>query len=130
MHAPRGTPINRLDTSPRYAQAVRSGDHLHIGGQLAYENRDGPIQAQAREIFARIDGYLGSVGLGREALVSVAVYFSDAADYEGFNEAWDGWIEPADVPARVCVLTPLIWSGYRIEVTAVAYSGPGGESHD
>jgi len=123
MPAHSDTPIERLDTSARYAQAVRSGDHLHIGGQLAYENRHGSIQAQAQEILARIDGYLEAVGLGRSSLVSVAVYFNEAVDYEGFNEVWDGWIEPADVPARVCVVTPLIWPGYRVEVTAVAYVG-------
>lgn len=81
---------------------------------------DGPIAAQAAQVFHRIDALLASVGSRRTQLLSVTVYLKTFEDYDAFRAAYAQWIDPAHLPARATVRADLRDPRIRIEIMASA----------
>ena len=114
--------MKRIDPTARYSKAVIHGDSIHLSGLIA-ETWDGDITVQANEIFAQIDALLARAGSHRSRLVSMTCWIADFSDYAGFNAAYDGWIDKANLPARATVRADLLDPKLRIEIMAIAAKG-------
>lgn len=112
--------IDRHEIGPRYAGAVRHGDLAYVAGQVAVQDPDGDIRVQTEEVLHRIDALLAAAGTSRSRLLSVSVWLADFADYAGFNETWDAWVDREHLPARATVRAELLDPRLRVEVAAVA----------
>lgn len=121
------TVITRIETSGRFAQAVRAGELVFLAGQVA-DDRDADFETQCRQVFARVDRLLGEAGASRATLLQMQVWLKDLGDYAAFNALYDGWIDPAAKPVRATVKAELVAPELRVEVMVVARAGEGGQA--
>lgn len=110
----------------RYEHAVEvrgASRLLFLSGQLGIRP-DGSIpedlEAQTELAFANIDACLAEAGLGREHVVKLTTYLTDAADRATYMRIRDGWVrEPAPASTLVIVKT-LALPAFRVEIEAMA----------
>lgn len=114
--------MERLDPGSRMSQAVRLGDLAFLAGQVP-SDLGGDIGRQTSEVLAKIDALLGRLGSTRSDLLSVQVWLSDMADFQGMNEVWDAWVDRDNAPARATGGVALARPGMRVEMIAVARVG-------
>lgn len=111
--------IERINPGQRMSQAVRFGDTVHLSGQVP-DDLSGDIAAQTREVLAKIDGILAGLGGSKSDILSVQVWITDMADFQGMNAVWDAWIDTANPPARATCAVALARPGMRVEMIVVA----------
>jgi enamine deaminase RidA (YjgF/YER057c/UK114 family) len=110
--------IKRFEIGPRMSQAVIHQGVVYIAGQVA-DNRKAGIEAQTRDVLAKIDALLAGAGSSRDRLLAVNVFLPQIGDFEAMNRVYDAWIDPKAPPARACVEARLADPDLRIEITAV-----------
>ncbi|MEU1266224.1 RidA family protein [Streptomyces cellulosae] len=108
-----------------YAQAVRSGDLIHVSGQLAFDEtggfpHPGDFAAQLKRTHATMDRVLAHYGATRRQIVSQTLYVVDlgrhaAATAEANLAYFDGH-RPA---STVLGVTELTLPGQRLEIAFV-----------
>lgn len=111
--------IKRFEVGSRMSQAVVSGGHVHIAGQVP-DNRKAPFEQQTREVLARLDKLMADAGTDKSKLVSVTVLLPHISDFDALNAVYDAWIDPANPPARACYEARLADPDLRVEMTAIA----------
>jgi enamine deaminase RidA (YjgF/YER057c/UK114 family) len=111
--------ISYHQKGPRMSQAVAANGLVYIAGQVADDRKTG-IEAQTRDVLAKIDALLAEVGSNRSKLVAVNVFLPHIHDFEAMNGVYDAWIDPERPPARACVEARLADPDLRIEMTAIA----------
>ncbi|MFF7790690.1 Rid family hydrolase [Streptomyces sp. NPDC007991] len=108
-----------------YAQAIRSGDLIHVSGQLSFDETGGfdpadDIATQLAGTYANIDKVLAHYGVTRNQIVSQTLYMVDLvknADVvaEG-NRAYFGAHRPVSTALGV---TELTFPGQAVEISCV-----------
>jgi enamine deaminase RidA (YjgF/YER057c/UK114 family) len=108
-----------------YAQAIRSGDLIHVSGQLSFDEAGGfrpedDIATQLKGTYANIDKVLAHYGVTRNQIVSQTLYVVDLvknADViaEG-NRAYFGTHRPVSTALGV---TELTFRGQAVEISCV-----------
>ncbi|MEU7576702.1 RidA family protein [Streptomyces sp. NPDC041068] len=108
-----------------YAQAIRSGDLIHISGQLSLDEAGefvhaDELAAQLEQTYANTDKVLGHYGVTRNQVVSQTLYVVNlrenaAATAEG-NLAYFGDHHPV---STVVGITELTFPGQVIEISCV-----------
>ncbi len=93
--------MKRLDANSRRAKAVVVNGTVHMGGQVA-RDLDADFRTQAEQAFEGLDALLAQAGSSRDKVVNVTIWLKSMADYDVFNEVWDGWIDADNPPARAC----------------------------
>jgi enamine deaminase RidA (YjgF/YER057c/UK114 family) len=111
--------IQRFQSGSRMSQAVRLDNAVYISGQVA-DDCQGMIEAQTRDVLAKIEGLLKLAGSDKSKLVAVNVFLPHIADFDAMNSVYDTWIDKANPPARACTEARLADPDLRIEVTAIA----------
>jgi enamine deaminase RidA (YjgF/YER057c/UK114 family) len=115
----QGMTIRRLGVGKRLSEAVVHGDRVFLAGQVA-EDASAPIRGQAQQILAQIDALLAEAGTDKSKLIFVQIWLADMNDYGVFNEVWDAWVDPQNLPARACVQSPLVKPEWKAEVQVTA----------
>jgi enamine deaminase RidA (YjgF/YER057c/UK114 family) len=111
--------MKHYQVGPRMAQAVTYNGAVHIAGQVA-DNRKAGIEAQTRDVLAKIDALLSEAGTSKSKLVAVNIFLPHITDFEAMNLVYDAWVDPDRPPARACVEARLADPNLRIEITAIA----------
>lgn len=119
--------ITRIDTTGRFAQAVRAGELVFLAGQVA-DDRTADFQTQCRQVLARIDRLLAEAGSSKASLLQMQVWLKSLDDYQAFNEQYDAWIDPAAKPARATVKADLVAPSLLVEIMVTARAEGGGQS--
>ena len=111
-------PIERHDAGPRMSQAVVHNGTVYLAGQVS-KNPDG-VQAQTRDILARIDELLATAGTDKSKLLSATVWLTDISTWSAMNEVWDAWVDAANPPVRAAIEAALAGPEYEVEIMVVA----------
>jgi enamine deaminase RidA (YjgF/YER057c/UK114 family) len=111
--------ITRIQPGKRLSAAVRHNDTLYIAGQTA-DTETASIEAQTREVLAKLDHLLATGGSSKAKLLSLNVYLSNIADFAEMNKVYDAWLDTANPPARATTETRLASPNLRVEMTAIA----------
>lgn len=108
-----------------YAQAIRSGDLIHVSGQLSFDEAGGfrpedDIATQLKGTHANIDKVLAHYGVTRNQIVSQTLYVVDLVKHadviaEG-NRAYFGTHRPVSTALGV---TELTFRGQAVEISCV-----------
>lgn len=108
-----------LNPGPRMSEAVRVGEIVFLAGQIPQDLGAG-IDVQTRQVLDGIDRVMAELGGSKSDVVSVQVWLSDMADFQGMNAVWDGWVDRSCPPARATCGVALARPGMRVEMVAVA----------
>lgn len=111
--------IQRYQVGSRMSQAVTANGFVFIAGQVADDRKAG-IEAQTRDVLAKIDRLLAEAGSDKSRLVAVNVFLPHITDFEAMNSVYDAWIDPKNPAARACVEARLADPDLRVEMTAIA----------
>ena len=111
--------IKRHDTNQRMSQAVETDTTVHLAGLVAGDPVADP-KAQAEQILAKVDDYLGRCGSDKSKILAAQIWLSNMAYFSAVNEIWDAWIDPANPPARACVESKLASPQYMVEIMITA----------
>lgn len=106
-----------------YSQAVVSGGHLYISGQLGLDPAsgqmlEGGVEAQARQAMANLQAIARAAGGDLKQAVRCTIYLTDLADFAAVNAIYaEALSEP--YPARACVQVSALPKGGVVEIDAV-----------
>jgi reactive intermediate/imine deaminase len=111
-----------------YAQAVVSGTHVFVSGQLPIRADGRPLdddgfEAQARQALQNLLEVLRAAGGSPQQLVKVTAYIVGIANWPRFNAVYASML-PGVFPARSVVPVPELHYGYLVEIDAVAVREP------
>ncbi len=106
--------------SPLLSSAVKVGNRLYVSGILGNTAANATdIEAQTREILARVERTMKVAGFGWSDVVDGVVYITDVANFDGMNKGYRAVIAK-DLPARATVRTGLVSAGGLVEIMFVA----------
>jgi enamine deaminase RidA (YjgF/YER057c/UK114 family) len=111
--------ITRLQPGKRMSQAVKHGNTVYLAGQVA-NDPNGSIEQQTREVLAAIDELLAEAGTNKSKVLSCQVILNNIGDFAAMNSVYDGWIDPANPPARACIEARLAAPALKVEIIAIA----------
>lgn len=122
----------RTDAAPapagHYSQAIVSGGHVFVSGQLPIRPDGQPLadegfEAQARQAIQNMLAILQAAGGQPEHLVKVTAYIVGVANWPSFNATYASML-PDVRPARTVVPVPELHHGYLVEIDAIAVLEP------
>lgn len=111
--------VTHLNPGHRMSEAVRVGEIVFLAGQIP-EDLSAGIEVQTRQVLDGIDQVMAEFGGSKSDVVSVQVWLSDMADFQGMNAVWDQWVDKKTPPARATCGVALARPGMRVEMVAVA----------
>ncbi len=122
-------PSPRADKAP-FAQGVQVGETLYVSGQIA-QGADGKIVgvgdmlAQARQVFANIEGVLTEVGSSFKDVVRITCYVSDMRHYEDYSKVRAEIFPDADIASATVISPGFVNPDALIEIETIAVVGSG-----
>lgn len=112
--------IKRFQSTRRLSRLVIHNGTVYVAGVVA-SNTSGDIGAQTADVLAQIDGYLASVGSGRDKLLTAQIWLKDIErDFSGMNAVWEQWIPEDAVPTRATCEARLATSAMLVEIIVTA----------
>lgn len=111
--------LQRLHPATRYSEATIHQGTVYLAGQVP-RDAIADIETQTRDVLEQIDTLLTEAGSDRDHLLSVTIYLSDLADYDGMNRVWDAWLRAGHAPPRACVQARLANPAWKLEIVVVA----------
>jgi len=111
-----------------YSQAVVSGAHVFVSGQLPIRPDGGPLdddgfEAQARQAIQNMLEIVRAAGSSPQQLLKVTAYIVGIGNWARFNAVYASML-PDACPARSVVPVPELHYGYLVEIDAIAVLQP------
>ena len=113
--------IRRIEPGPRMSQAVVHGNTAYLAGQVGAPGES--VTAQTRAVLAQIDRLLAEAGSDKSRILSATIWLADIGDFAEMNSVWDGWVDPANPPARATGESRLAAPEYKVEIIVTAACG-------
>lgn len=110
--------IERLHTGPRMSQAVIHNGVVYLAGQVGAPGKDAGTQTRA--VLAAIDALLAEAGTDKSHLLSATIWLADISDFATMNAVWEGWVDPANTPARATGEVRLATPDHKVEIIVTA----------
>ena len=111
-----------------YTQAIVSGAHVFVSGQLPIRPDGRPLdddgfEAQARQAIQNMLEIVRAAGSSPQQIVKVTAYIVGIANWARFNAVYASML-PDACPARSVVPVPELHYGYLVEIDAIAVREP------
>ena len=122
-------PSPRAGKAP-FAQGVQVGETLYISGQIAQDAHGqivgvGDMVAQARQVFANIEGVLTEAGSSVADVVKITCYVSDMRHYADYSKVRSEIFPDADIASATVISPGFVNPDALIEIEAIAVLGCG-----
>ena len=106
-----------------YSQAVRSGSHVFLSGQIPLDPAtgqlvEGDIAIQSRRVFDNLSAVCAAAGGSLDQVVRVGIYLMDLGDFAAVNAVMADYFT-APYPARSTIQVSGLPRGARVEVDAI-----------
>ena len=113
--------IRRIEPGPRMSQAVAHGDTVYLAGQVGAPGAS--VADQTRAVLAQIDRLLAEAGSDKSRILSATIWLADIGTFAEMNSVWDGWVDPANPPARATGEARLAAPEFKVEIIVTAACG-------
>ena len=113
------TSIALFEIGPRMSQAVVHGGLAYLAGIVA-DDLVPSVGDQTRQILAKIDRLLATVGSDKTKILKANIWLSDIRRFDEMNAVWDEWVAKGDPPARATVEARLAGPSYLVEIMVEA----------
>jgi enamine deaminase RidA (YjgF/YER057c/UK114 family) len=104
---------------PYLNEAAAYGGVVYLAG-LTADDLSQDIRGQTEQTLAHIERVLAQAGSSKSKLLRVEVWLVDMADFDAMNEVYVAWLDPHNVPARVCVESRLWDEAVKVEIMVTA----------
>jgi reactive intermediate/imine deaminase len=106
-----------------YSQGATDGSLVFTAGQIPLtpdgETVEGSIGEQTRQALQNVAAVLDAEGIDLENALKINVYLADIEEYEGMNDAYEGFFGE-NPPARSAFAVGALPMGVGVEVEAIA----------
>jgi enamine deaminase RidA (YjgF/YER057c/UK114 family) len=109
--------IKRIEPGKRMSGAVVHGNTVYLAGQVGEGTS---VAEQSKSALAEVDRLLALAGTDKSKILQTIIYLSDMANFAEMNAVWEGWIDPANPPARATSGAPLATPDYKVEFIVTA----------
>ena len=109
--------IRRIDVGTRMSDIVIHNNTVYLAGQVG---EGVTVTEQTRDVLSKIDALLAKAGSNKSKLLQTIIWLDDMANFAEMNSVWDGWIDPANPPARATGEAKLAAAQYKVEIIVVA----------
>ena len=115
------TPIARLGTDDaRMSSVVVNAGLVYVSGQVPDAGTTG-VDAQTRNVLAKIDGLLRQAGTSKSSLLTASIWLKDiGGDFDAMNREWCAWLDPENKPVRATVQAAMARPEILVEVQVTA----------
>jgi enamine deaminase RidA (YjgF/YER057c/UK114 family) len=113
--------VRRIEPGPRMSQAVVHGQTVYLAGQVGA--RGASVADQTRAVLGQIDRLLAEAGSDKSRVLAATIWLADIDDFAEMNSVWDGWVDPANPPARATGESRLAAPEYKVEIIVTAACG-------
>ena len=111
--------IERYEVGPRMSQAVVHRGVAYLAGIVA-DDLVPSVTEQTRQILAKIDRLLATVGSDKTKLLKANIWIADMRQFDEMNVAWDAWVVKGSTPARATVEARMAGPAYLVEIMVEA----------
>ena len=94
--------INCYEVGSIFSGAAAHGGIVYLAG-LAADDLLQDVRGQTEQTLAYIDRVLAQAGSDKSKLLRVEVWLADMANFDAMNAVYQAWLDPENVPPRVCV---------------------------
>ncbi|MBS35901.1 MAG: hypothetical protein CMO26_08250 [Thiotrichales bacterium] len=112
--------IERFDQVTAYLNEAAVHDGVVYLAGLTADDLSADIRGQTEQTLAAIDRVLAQTGSDKSKLLRVEIWLSDMAEFEAMNSAYEAWVDPSNVPPRVCVESRLWDTAAKVEIMVTA----------
>ncbi|THV10613.1 RidA family protein [Rhizobium rhizophilum] len=109
--------IKRIEPGKRMSGAVVHGNTVYLAGQVG---EGSTVAEQSKSALAEVDRLLAAAGSDKSKILQTIIYLSDMSTFAEMNAVWEGWIDPANPPARATSGAPLATPDYLVEFIVTA----------
>lgn len=109
--------IKRIEPAKRMSAAVIHGNTVYLAGQVGEGTS---VTEQSKSALAEVDRLLALAGTDKSKILQTIIYLSDMANFAEMNAVWEGWIDPANPPARATSQGALATPDYKVEFIVTA----------
>lgn len=109
--------IERLHPGPRMSGAVVHNDVIYLSGQVG---SGADVTAQCHDALSKVEQLLTEAGSSKSRMLSATIWLADMADFAAMNAVWEGWIDPANPPARATGESKLANPDLKVEFMIIA----------
>jgi enamine deaminase RidA (YjgF/YER057c/UK114 family) len=111
--------IKRYEMGPIISGAAAHGGIVYLAG-LAADDLSQDVRGQTKQTLAIIDRILTQAGSDKTKLLRVEIWLADMANFDVMNAVYQAWLDPQNVPARVCVESRLWDDAAQVEIMVTA----------
>ena len=111
--------IKRYEVGPVLSGAAVYGRTVYLSG-LAADDLSQDVRGQTKQTLANIDRVLSQAGSDKSKLLRVEVWLANMDDFDAMNTIYQTWLDPENVPARVCVESRLWDDTALVEIMVTA----------
>ena len=109
--------IKRIEPGKRMSGAVVHGNTVYLAGQVG---EGSSVAEQSKSALAEVDRLLAAAGSDKSKILQTIIYLSDMSTFGEMNAVWEGWIDPANPPARATSEAALATPDYKVEFIVTA----------
>ncbi|MGZ5091946.1 MAG: RidA family protein [Burkholderiales bacterium] len=111
--------IIRHNPDRKLSDAVEYNGAVYLAGQVAEKLNVG-MKEQTQDVLRQIDDLLKKCGTNKSRILTATVYVNDMKLKPQMDEAWLGWVDPHNPPARATVQALLGSPDTLVEIMCVA----------
>ena len=101
------------------SQAVVHRGIAYLAG-IVSDDLTPSVGEQTRQILAKIDRLLATVGSDKTKLLKANIWLTDIRRFDEMNAVWEAWVAKDNPPARATVEARLGGPGYLVEIMVEA----------
>ncbi|WP_258105371.1 RidA family protein [Marinoscillum sp. MHG1-6] len=107
-----------------YSQAVISGSHLFVSGQIAIDQQSGKmisttIEEETKQVMTNIGYILEEAGLTFANIIKCSIFISDMSQFSQINAVYGEFFKE-NPPARETVEVSQLPKGVNVEISCIA----------
>ncbi len=110
--------IRRIGAGPRMSQAVIHGNTVYLAGQVGKPGES--VTEQTKAVLVEVDRLLAEAGSDKSKILQAIIWLADMKDFAEMNAVWDGWVDPANTPARATGEAALATPEHKVEIIITA----------
>lgn len=111
--------IQRYEPGDYLSTAAVHGGVAYLSG-LTCDDLDLDIAGQTAATLAGVERALALVGSDKAKLLRVEVWIANMADFEAMNAVYRAWLDPGNIPPRVCTQARLWHERCLVEIMVTA----------
>ncbi|KAL3154571.1 hypothetical protein ABBQ32_014026 [Trebouxia sp. C0010 RCD-2024] len=117
------TSMIRVVTSTHHVKRcnIKPQDTSLPSGQVPFDTSDMTYKGQTEQVLTLLDDILKEAGSCKQNILKVCSYLRSIDEgADGYNKAWDAWVDQQNLPVRTTIEAKLMRPDFLVEIDLIA----------